>query len=916
MNKKDENNNSTVLIKNILEELRTNKKTTASKIVEPNPELAATISKLISPARTDRTVDLFDGKKGFYNINTGKLSEISSNIRNRISDSENALQLFPDIELAIQILVCSILSPKNVVNVDLLYKNPTNIIPSSAGTKMCSIIKDHLENRYKVLDILEKSIRDMLFNTGSYITAVVPESSVDEIINSGIGVSTETLENKLSTLYDKKGNIKNLGILGSPTSPVVRRSQSSLEEMFNINIPAINSYNSKITFNDTDDSGLERAFSEYYDVVDNFEILKQPLINETINKARMSKILKNKLGLESYVNNSVTNMLYKSGQMGTDELVFFKDARSTYRKTVGSPLVMNWPSESIVVLHVPGDETKHVGYLGLVDEDGYPVSMNSPGSNLNSAYSSLSNNQQSLSNVNNGNMLSSMLITKAKKNLQDTSAMPGLDNLAALYNSIVEKDLKNRIKNGVLKGDIDLDTTTEVFRIMLARALSNKFTRLVYLPKELVTYFAFKYHSNGVGKSYLDDLRVMTSIRAMLLFSRVMAKIKSSINITTVNMTLDPNDPDPLKTIEIAMHDIAKVRQQSMPLGLNNPNDLVEWITKAGIEFTFEGHPGLPQTKLDFDTRSIQHIEPDNELDDLLRKQSYMSMGCSPEQIDNAYSGQFATTDLLSNVLSCKRISNLQRIYVRHLTDYFRKIILNDGEIISELKRIVLSNEQLILKTATDNEKEIYNNNRDLYISIVVNKFVNNFTVELPKPDLDSMESQIVSFDQYIEVLDKAIPAYINSEFLNSDIAGEISSNVDTIISTIKYYYIRKWLSNNGFLPELNDIVSLDSESNKPMLDIYEENMNHMEAIIRSCGKYIKSMLPVKKSSDKRLEEMNNSYDSDTSTNNFTSDNNPSGDSELDTNFDENSDISSEEELGFDEDAPGDDEGLGVDFNP
>lgn len=72
--------------------------------------------------------------------------------------------------------------------------------------------------------------------------------------------------------------------------------------------------------------------------------------------------------------------------------------------------------------------------------------------------------------------------------------------------------------------------------------------------------------------------------------------------------------------LEIAIHEVLRMRQQYFPLGINSPTDLVDWVQRAGVEFSFEGHPGLPNTKFDFDIKNMQHTIPL-----VILKRSYVS---------------------------------------------------------------------------------------------------------------------------------------------------------------------------------------------------------------------------------------------------------------------------------------------------
>jgi hypothetical protein len=402
-------------------------------------------------------------------------------------------------------------------------------------------------------------------------------------------------------------------------------------------------------------------------------------------------------------------LIYKGSQSGAKPFADVKTQRMSKRNSVGRPLCMKIPSEAVIPVHVPGDPKAHIGYFVLIDEEGNPITRSS-------AMSALGQMQSQFSTSNTSHSLTSTLLARARRNLtSNDNKNLTLDQAAKIYSDIVESDLIERLKNGVYGSRAEIAKTNDVYRIMMARTFANQYTRLLYVPSELVTYFAFKYYENGVGKSMLDDLKVLTSLRSILLFAKVMAMTKNSIAITNVNMTLDPHDPDPQKTIEMSIHEIMKMRQQYFPLGINSPNDLVDWIQRAGFEFTFEGHPGLPQTKFEFDTKNMNHPIPDTELDELLRKQTLMAIGLSPETVDAGFTAEFAVTVVKNNILLSKRVQQIQEVFAPQLTDNIRKIILNDNEFRIKVIETLKDNKLSLEKVLTDEEKELYASNEEQF---------------------------------------------------------------------------------------------------------------------------------------------------------------------------------------------------------
>jgi hypothetical protein len=832
-------------LKQILKSHNSGKNFPAVDLVKKNPKMAAMISKLqSSPDKTDSKII---NSKGNSNIDQNVFAAISEQIKGKRHDNDNMTQLFPDIELGIQILVSSILSPKDMVKTELIYKLKESVFAHTLGSGLHEITKRHIENHYELLRELPVLLREALFSTGSYIKAVLPESILDDIIHQR-NISKESLSQISKTGYNDL--CINVGILGGykPDDGISLESKVYGKAVKNSGA-LLHEHNKSL-----------ETFDEFVTITDNIQLLKFKGLKKALTKLSVKHLTNTALENMNYgkvkkINNDVMNSLMFADPHGrTQNLVMVGDSGSSKRKSVGRPLTMKLPSESVIPVYIPGDETKHIGYFVLIDASGYPVSVNNP-SNV-----SLNNNWQQP----NQNGSATSLLQKAKNNLQASGCSdPTNDQIAKIYGNIVETNLINRLRNGVYESDFEISNNEEVYRIMLARSLAGKYTTMVYIPEEYVTYFAFKYNPNGTGKSLLDDLKIITSIRSILLFARIMAMTKSSINITHVNMTLDPNDPDPEKTIEQGMHEVLKMRQNYLPLGINSPTDLVDWINKAGFEFSFEGHPGIPQTKFDFESKNIQHQIPSDDLEENLRKQTYMSFGLSPETVDNGFSSEFATTVVSNNILLSKRVSQYQEILSDQLTDYTRKLLSCDESYKADVIEFLKNNKALLQKNNTINEngqtgkasddKEELDEEKSYMMTL--EKYLEYLTIELPKPDETSVDTQVAAYDKYLEALDKTIDSWVSSEILTSDTAGNISNYADSIKKIVRAYYLRQWMSDNNFMPELSDLITKD-EDGKPNMDIFEINQSHLDGLMKSSVKFVDKMSAVKRAADKDLEAM------------------------------------------------------------
>jgi hypothetical protein len=840
-------------------------------LVRSNPKVAAVISKLTTPREKKVTGNLLNRVEN--SVDQSQLSEMSQSISQRILDNSNILQLFPDIELASQILISSIISPKDMVKTELLYKSNKKDIPNELNMAMLGTIGEILEKKYKINDKIPKMLKEMLFVSGAYAVAIIPENAIDQIINNPERLSTEDLK----TVSNWSNNIGNLGFLGDFESDgnLGRRHglesiESILKPNYNGAIHAQNDSGKWVSLEDTNVKveltngrnkeivDLPKDVFKNISITDDFRILSMPNAIQTIRKHAINNTIAQlslstesvTIGAKDLTNTDFTALLYRNSNSGMRPLVTIPTDSHAVRKSIGDPLILKFPTESVIPVYTPGDESNHIGYFVLLDGDGHPITKNILNAQLNGQITPLGDQSASMS---------SLLLKRAQTNLLEmTAGNSSLTRQNTIYTELIESDLLERLKKGIYGENVGISRNNDVYRIMLARSLANQYTKMLYIPRELMTYFMFDHYDNGIGKSLLDDLRVMLSLRAIILFSKVMALTKNSIATTHVNMTLDPEDPDPRKTIEEGMHEIIRMRQQYFPLGINSPVDLVDWVQRAGLEFTFEGHPGIPNTRFDFENKSMQYTPPDSELDEALKKQTYMHFGLSPETVDNGFNSEFATTVVSNNILLSKRVSLKQDEFTPQITEHIKKIIHNDPNIKVELIKSIKENIELIKKYITDEENAELNENQNTFIEKYYRDFLESFSTYLPKPDTTTVETQEAAYNVYAEALEKILDAFISSEFITPAVAGEFGNSVDMIKSTYKAYFLRKWCTENGYFTELSSITESDSEGN-PVLDLFQVSKDHLDGVIRSSVNYIKSMSAMAAAANKDLADVDSS---------------------------------------------------------
>lgn len=791
--------------------------------IKSNPQAAAILSKTVKDPVNPRP-DFSDDSAYASFIQGVGLEDTSFKIADSRRNNDSMMQLFPETELSSQILISSILSPKDMIETTLNYTCELDTIPVNIKNTLLKTVSEYIEKEYKIKEELPDVLKDILFISGSYVQAVIPESRLDQIINNPLNLTTEHY-NRISR--------DTLGILGSPTTA---RNMFISTESANTSIvnPAI-----------------EALKTDLISVSDNYETLKLPLAAKSYAKSRLNSIIGNQRV-------SLENEFYSSNKPGYKPLFNLTNSTSV-RRSIGKPLVMRLTSESVIPVHTPGDFRDHIGYFVLLDESGNPVTR------LTDAFNSVV--------LDGSSDFSSNLIERSKNAVIGNTKMSENAKISDIFSDIVEQDLINRLKNGIYGSNVSIGKANEVYRLMLSRTLKGLYTKILYLPKEFVSYMANDYHDNGVGKTLVDNMRTLNSIRAMSLFSRTMAGVKNSIGATEVKLKLDERDPDPQKTIEMAVHEIIKTRQQSFPVGINTPNDIVDWVQRSGLEFVFEGHPKIPNMGFEFNQKGQSNIKPDTELDEDLSKRAAMALGLNPEIIDNAYSSEFAASVHANNLLFSKRVSRIQQKLTPHLTYLIRLLISNDSIILKELQESVKDNKENV---------KIDEN--------LISEFINSVEISLPSANISQVKIFTEGLDEYKTYLDSALEAVFDTSFINQSVTGDFTGSVDDIKAVIKAYYVRKWITDNNALPELAELLTDPNQStylNKP----FEEQKNYIQDVLTQSIRFLSQMQELKIAASGDIGTLNEDVGS-------SSDNSSS---ESDT---EQSDEFSVDGLGMDMDIP------------
>ena len=938
------------LLKNIALQLKnkSSAKDLDEKDIRGNPAVYALLSKLNS----SRQEESFKNNGDLSNTtpDLDYMLGISSEKAQEIDDNETIMQLLPDMERAAQILCSYILSPKYLMKPELQFRPPKNLFPQNTITIITDEIKKYFKKHHDIEGKLYKILYDILFLKGAHITAVIPEASLDEIINSdlveqsqesySIRLSQESLSHVEQLLLSS--NRPTRGFLGQPNyqangqpkqftrKPMVSHESvevhfgntddgfepkvSKSTEHYNTSIRVPENIEFELpkeyakTHKDAADKSLEISeegvwnikfdsskLDTLVEVTDDLSILRQSFIRKEMlsqESARAAGIptgfKPTSLERETFSDRNIIDKIFRKiddiNSYNTDvpELKKLKNDNQTARENLDEPIFINYPVEAVIPIFKPGAPSEHVGYLALHDEEGNPLSKAKP---VN-YYRELANGYNSRMTV---NTMASSLIQQGKTMFEGFSnkldEARQLEMLSRIHSNAIIKDILDRLKNGLYGKNLDVGDSAEVSRIMFYRALRGQRTRVLFVPKEVMSYMAFDYDNRGFGISLLDNMKVLISLRIQFMLAQLRAGIMNSIPETLVTLRIDEKDPDPRKTIQIANVMALQSRSNSgLIIGASNVQTIEDRVNQSNIRMAIESdNPKIPQIGHDISKTTADIPAPDNDVAEGIKRDTIMGTGLTPDMVDNSLSTEFAANVLQGNFITSLIAFQKQDRFNPLLTDFVRKVITVSPYLRKRLREIVRDNLDEIIENVKEasgdkslSVKGLASSAIEVLIDGIIDKFTSAFEVTLPAPPNDNHESKAEQLQQYEERVDKAIEFVISQDTLPESIVSEEGANmVDAYAAIVKSDLIRDWMLENNYMPEIMNYITVSDEGvqtyekNKAIRDLTVKTVKAMTEFFKEGKNIADSTKAVIKANDMAVEDdyssSSSSNDSDSS---------------------------------------------------
>ena len=826
----------------------------------------------------------------------------ASNIVDRIIANRNLRKMLTDIELISQILVSSVLAPKDFITKEMHI----DIDDSIYNSRLYGVVKqrfvDFFETTYKIKDRLYVYLDDVLINTGSKPVMVLPENSIDDIMNGNVAMSNESLK-KLGAQFKDGGSMAPMGILGPGR---VQKPSTDWPSDYSLAAESLRASSAgKASHDETIyiQSGIATPDGLFVDsgirITDNHNVLRLSDYEEAMSTHRNRQAIEKTTGrkmrmglgavgeagsdLANVVREGFTedqlraagfsvesmrtadgrfemsdqemvNLVYMARQRHGQSVKVLKTQSQLRRRSLTEPLIQELPSEAVHPVFVPGNVERHVAYLVLLDDGGNPLTE-----------ASMSRLTGDMVNSNKNSSFVRSLISKTSVGMNGFSCnnQAHMSAMVNVFANTMEADIMARWRNGDNNRSIRIGNNQELYAIMIARKLQGSNTRMLWVPKEFMTYFAIDYDDVGVGVSLLTRNETVGAMRAGLLFADLAGAIRNSIGTTVYDIQLDENDENAEKRIEQAKGLAYASRQSLVPTSAGSPIDMSQMLNRAGVSFRFTGNTRIPQMNIERTTTQADTVRPDTDLLEYMQKVWTMGFSIPPEMIESAKQPELAMVAFNQSLMLTKRVVQIQELINPQVTNLGRTVTRHHEGFVSDLCNTIsemfddvrLPDE--LRKLAMSDPKV-----REDIIEMTVRDTIDSLILELSKPEMATNESKMTELEAFETALTKRLDVEFGDEKFTSEVFGELGEKAPLVRQIVHNSIMRKFMDQVGLGSEVTELFSTENDEIR-LNDLIEEHTKGAKGVILAVGKLFSENVKFKRESDAAVQALGADGDSD-----------------------------------------------------
>lgn len=774
--------------------------------------------------------------------------------------NRNILAMFPDVGMALDIIITTMTSPHKLTETELVYGLAKEVLPGKEALRSSIIeeIKLDIEKEYRLTETLAEKLNKALGVDGCCPEIFIGENIVDEVVNSDIHANIalesyrESVDKMMTNIAGNVGylNDVDIGKIATEGTPehefiqaLINKDNFAITDNTSIlKLPGIVDKHRTSFIKKIQRSGREFALEansrlDYLNLKHHMPGTKRPELSGEYKELDYHDLFRNK------------------GTPPERPVMTLPERQAATRKSIGRPMHVNVPAESVIPVFTPGNKDNHRGYVVLLDETGSPLTaLASSG-----GFDDLNNSLHDQGGVMGSMGTASGAINTAYRDYlgNDNPRCKDIRELYSIYRNVALGKLREAMNGSMMGEHLEMSDNEHIMFILFCRSLQDQKTTMLYVPKENMSYFSLYNDEFGMGRTLVEDIKTVCGFSSVILFAEVMAFTKQAINVTDVDITLDEMDPDPEKRLQEFQSMILSTAAGNLPLWLDDPQALSNWIVSAGYRFNVTNLPGFPQMQVEYRNSPADHTLPDSELKEEFKKARIIGLGVTPEIVDEGFSGEFAITRIINNAFLLRRIKAHQKLANVETTNYVR-IVIRVDEVLREKLRVLLRGHMTEIVNALDPAdpmRALHTYSEEDFLETYIDYIGENVTCELPKISDTTVDITNQEYQDFRDRIDAALNDILSPDLFTPELIGETGEKLPPVKTAFMTTLLRQWASENNYLPEVFRLIEENETEEATTLGSIQ---NHIGSVMNKTIKMIETVNTLRKAGDTDITNLNN----------------------------------------------------------
>jgi hypothetical protein len=727
-------------------------------------------------------------------------------------ENRRILELMPEVRKAARLMVASIFSPGDLSRHEISVKFEREGLDPELATKLGKFATEFFQNKLNLKTQAPKWVYQYGYETGASVFAIIPAHTFEKLQEETFAATESLIAKDICDPLCQE-NLFGFGDGSGNTVQEQKGMESFSQTLLTDTLKA------KKT-----DSDSELPVEKLKEASNKF--LHMILATEALSLTDNPSILQVNTANENRRKRNVSKKLAGKFKMPLHQPFVDVDEANDGKKVEGNPLLFNLPPESITVIHTPGDPADHQGYLVLLDITGNPVSVVTQDSDEQETNARFKNRSDDLfSSIHQAYGIG----TTSRKALDRQT-------MEHIYSKVITRHLTQRLDKAGFNG-VEIPNIEPMMRCLFARTMREKRTRVLFLPRELVTYMTFEYDQFGYGVSKLNGIKFSLGMKMALQVARVLAAIKAAMDKRLLTMKFSPEMVDQPEALMENL--IQQYIQKTAMTFSTDPGFIQSQIQQKSFTVKAEGIPGLEDFSVsnEADTKSGATDFDPTMMDDL-NKQIINGLDVPASTMNSLNEDEYARSVTTTNLFFAMEVSIYQDMTIKSVTDLIRKYARYSEEFQKELLRIIpnlMSKKKSKSSNASTDDTSTATSDKDSDVTLPADcdfdDLLESMMISLPKPNIAPSKAHFESLDSMVSSITTMMTALFPDDLAGSD--DKLRATIQMLRARFAAVNIREYLENAGMssvdIPEINNLSTQMED-----LDDLTNNLMNLHAMIEN----------------------------------------------------------------------------------